>query len=221
MISRLPINAKDIILGSALCTLPFVLPAFPAPLNVHALFSVSFVVFAVVAGFFITGGMAAYRRLQTLISEENAALISLARLAKRADEDKANRIREAIDAYMVRQLDTGTLNQHRITQPQVDQLAEAIDALPKNSAIYDHMQGIKKKVLVRFQEISLVAKQGLTPTHWLTVILLGVLVAISVLGMRDGGWVMNAIAGTMMIVLQAVLVTLRDSRRLGFSSAWR
>ncbi|MEN9561358.1 MAG: hypothetical protein RIQ56_631, partial [Candidatus Parcubacteria bacterium] len=80
---------KDIALGICLFLVPFLIPAFTVSTDVGTLVTATSAMFAVVAGFFIADAMSNYLRLQTLISEENAALISVADYARKIDEKRS------------------------------------------------------------------------------------------------------------------------------------
>lgn len=204
---------KDIVLGACLFLIPFIIPAFSVSTDVGTLVTATSAVFAVVAGFFIADSMSNYLRLQTLISEENAALISLADYAKKIDAKHSVSIFNAIDGYLIAQLDSDTLNHILQTEKQIDHLNTAIDTLKvgaEDSESYERLLEMREKILTARQEILFAAKKNLTLGHWVTLIVLAALVACTVLAIRDGGIFMNVIAGSMIIGTQAILVLLRD-----------
>jgi len=196
-----------------LLLLPFLLPPFGVSSDVGTLVTATSTIFAIVAGFFIADAMSNYLRLQTLIAEENSALISIAGNAKAVDKKNCVAVHQAIDAYMIAQLDLGTLNHFSQTQKQVDQLHVSIHSLKtnsENSLLFDHVLAMEEKVITTRQEMTLAAKKTLTKVHWGTLITLAVLVAITVLAIRNGTWLTNVVAGLMILGTQAVLVILRD-----------
>lgn len=67
---------KDILIAVGIFVAIFILPLFEIGDNLSSLVSATSTVFAIVAGFFIADAMSNYLRLQTLIAEENAALMS-------------------------------------------------------------------------------------------------------------------------------------------------
>jgi len=204
---------KDILFGIILFIIPFFLPSFGVSTDVGTLVTATSSVFAIVAGFFIADAMANYLRLQTLISTENASLISIANNAKKIDEKNFTVVHEAIDNYVIAQLDEGTLSHIFSTQTQIDNLDSAINKLQiqdEDAVSLDHLLSVKEKVAECRQEIALAAKRNLTVGHWLTLITLGVLVILTVLAIRDGTLFMNIVAGSMMVGTLAVLVLLRE-----------
>ncbi len=157
--------------------------------------------------------MSNYLRLQTLIAEENAALISIADDAVKVDADRSKEVYAAIDQYMIAQLSLGTLAHVFKTEKEIDRLGAAGNALrvqPEGSEYFDHILSMKENVISCRQEISLAAKNNLTVAHWTILIALSVLVWLTVLTIRDGSAFMSLVAGLMIIGTQAVLVLLRE-----------
>ena len=204
---------KDVALGACIVLAPFIIPLFKVSTDIATLVTATSAVFAIVAGFFIADAMSNYLRLQTLISEENAALIALADNAQKIDAENAPEVHQAIDDYMIAQLNSHTLNHILQTDPQIDTLDAAINRLkvgPEDSETYDHLLHMREKILSARQEILFAAKKNLTLGHWITLIMLGTLVAFTVIAIRDGSVFMNAVASAMMVGMQAILILLRD-----------
>ena len=88
------LSYADILCGFILALIPFIVPQFEF-LNVDTIISATSAIFAIVSGFFIADAMSNYLRLQTLIAQENAALITIAKDVKKAtiDAKKAKEIR--------------------------------------------------------------------------------------------------------------------------------
>jgi hypothetical protein len=203
---------RDSIVGILLFSLPYLVPLFILN-EVNTLVGASSAVFAIVTGFFIADAMSNYLRLQTLISEENAALISLAEDVKKIDSINYVKVYKAIDEYMIAQLDYEGLNHILHTQRKVEGISKAIEELvieADDGVAYDHVLGIEEKILSSRQEISLAAKKNLTTAHWATLITLATLVVVTVLAIRDGHFVMNLIAGIMIVGVWSILVLLRE-----------
>ncbi|MDP3645713.1 MAG: hypothetical protein Q8R25_01365 [bacterium] len=204
---------KDVALGICIFLAPFLIPAFAVSTDVGTLVTATSAVFAIVAGFFIADAMSNYLRLQTLISEENAALISIADYAKRIDSENWPAVHDAIDVYIIAQLDSHTLNHIIETEERVDAINTTVNTLkidPEDSESYQRLLEMKERILTSRQEILFAAKQNLTIGHWATLITLGALVALTVLAIRDGSIFMNVVAGSMMVGMYAILVLLRD-----------
>ena len=152
---------KDAVLGICIFLAPFFIPLFTISADAGILVTATSAVFAIVAGFFIADAMSNYLRLQTLISEENAALMALADNAKKIDEQNWPAVHKAIDGYMIAQIDLWTLNHILQTEKQIDALDIAINALkvdPEDAESYDHLLSMKEKILTARQEILFAAK---------------------------------------------------------------
>src|SRR3989344_8411029 len=203
-------HLRDICIGVVILILPFLIPLFFLS---ESLVGASLAVFSIVAGFFIADAMANYLRLQTLISEENASLISLASEVKNIDAENYQKVHQAIDEYMISQLDYGDLNHILHTQDNVENIGRAIQQLKIDTGdgtSYGHVLGIQEKIFAARQEISLAAQKNLSVEHWVTLGTLATSVAVTVLSMRDGSFFMNFIAGIMMVGVWAIIVLLRD-----------
>lgn len=156
-------------------------------------------------------------------------MISLADDAKQVDKNNFIRVHEAIDAYLIAQLDLNTLDHFQQTQKQIDQLDSAIHALSiqsEDGTVFDHILSMEEKIMACRQEMTLAAKKTLTVIHWSALTILAVLVAITVLAIRDGAWLANLVAGSMMLGILVILVVLRDidnnsilERKLGYKNA--
>jgi len=204
---------KDFCLGAILLAIPFFSPYFSIGKDSSTLVTATAAIFAIVVGFFIADTMSNYLRLQTLIAEEDASLISLADDAKRIDGKNFINIHRAIDEYMITQLDAGTLNHVLKTEKEFGQIVAAIDTLrsgPADGDLFDHVLSMEENILSCRQEISLAAKKNLTPAHWAILVILAALVATTVLTVRDGSLLTNLVTGFIIIAVQAVLVLLRE-----------
>ncbi len=120
---------KDIGLGLLLFSAPFLLPRFAINSGLDGLVTPISTIFAIVAGFFIADAMSNYLRLQTLVAEENASLISLADDAEELDKKNSKNVYEAIDGYMVAQLNFNTLHHASRTEKETERIGAAIDTL--------------------------------------------------------------------------------------------
>jgi hypothetical protein len=204
---------KDFCLGVVLFLAPFFLPRFSIGDSSSTLVTATSAVFAIVAGFFIADAMSNYLRLQTLIAEENASLISLADDARRINGKNFINVYRAIDEYMIAQLDAGTLNHILKTEKEFGRIIAAVDTLqsgPGDKDFFDHILSMEEKILMCRQEISLAAKKNLTPGHWAILVILAALVATTVLTVRDGNLLTNFVVAFIIVAVQAVLVLLRE-----------
>jgi len=204
---------KEIILGVILFSLPFLVPLYGLGIDANTLVAAISTIFAIFTGFLIADAMSNYLRLQSLIAEENSSLITIADDAEQIDKKGFIAVHQAIDEYMIAQLDLNTLNHFSQTQKQMDRLHSSIHQLmvtPENNIIYDHILTMEEKINSARQEMTLAAKKTLTPLHWITLITLAVLVVVAILTVRNGEWWISIFIGLMILGVEAILVILRD-----------
>lgn len=209
----LKIYAFEIIFGVILFFIPFILPIFKFIDDVNSTVSAVVSLYAIVAGFFIADAMSNYLRLQTLIAEENASLIALAEHSSRINNVNFVPIYDAIDEYMIAQLELDTLNHVMDTEKQIQKITSAVSNLKVNKEdgdSIDELLDIKEKVQEYRQEISLVAKKNLTFWHWTILNSLAFLVIVTILNMRNDSYSLNVFIGIMIVIVYSVLVLLRE-----------
>ncbi len=206
----------DITIMILLVIVVFAIPPFNVPEN-GTLVTAATAIFAVVSGFFIADAMANYLTLQGLIAEENSLHISLINDLedKNLLPKETENIRKAIDAYLIAQLDVPELDHVAFTKDEFNALIcclhEYIQKLKNNHETLSNDIQSKRAEMVRInQEISLTAHVNLGATHWLLLLTLACVVAITVLALRDGGILMNIITIGMLLGTQGVLIVLRD-----------
>lgn len=207
------IHKKDLIVLTILLLAPFFLPSFAIADSIGTLITAAAAVFAIVAGFFIADTMANYLRLQTLIADENAALIAIADYIKRLDRKNYATVHAAIDAYMIAQLNYGSLGHTVTTAKSFQALHDAVyDAVQHHDGneLSDHVLSSMERILADRQEIALAAKKNLTFIHWGTLILLFLIFGATIFTIRDDTVVMNLVCALMLTALYAVLLLLRE-----------
>lgn len=205
------LSFRDMGVALVLSLLPFILPIFKFS-DLSTLVGATSAIFAIVSGFFIADAMSNYLRLQTLIAEENSALMTIADNPKKMDPDHTAVVYEAIDEYMIAQLDAGTLGHTLETRVHIDKLDNALNSLNAkgDSTLFDHILSASETIRVARQEISLAAKNNLGWAHWSTFITLELVVVTSMLSMRDGGFILNLVIAAVIVSTYAVLILLRE-----------
>jgi hypothetical protein len=198
---------------------PFFIPTFNLSGSIDILVTAVSTLFAIVVGFFIADAMANYLRLQTLIAEENGTLISLAHAAREINPQDFVSLHNAIDAYLVAQLNHETLNHILQTEGEMRSIVRETDSLIQGSSKdsrWDATHTMLKTIHIVRQEIALVAKRNLTIAHWVIVSILGLLLMLVILAVRDGSIFFNLVASLMIVGSYAILVLLNevDSNRL-------
>lgn len=210
---------QEALIAVVLFIAPFFIPTFNLSGSIDILVTAVSTLFAIVVGFFIADAMSNYLRLQTLIAEENGTLISLAHAAREIDPLNFQVLHGAIDAYLIAQLNQETLNHILQTEKEMRGIVEKTDSLIRGSSKdsrWDATHVMLKTVHTVRQEIALVAKRNLTIAHWAIVAILGLLLMLVILAVRDGSIFFNLVASLMIVGSYAILVLLNevDSNRL-------
>src|SRR3989344_819020 len=203
---------KNIIRIFLLAT-PFFIPHFTGSSNVGDFLTAVSLLFAILAGFFIAAATSNYLRHQTLIASENAAIISIAGLAKKIDPANSDKVVETIDVYMIAILDYDLLDYPQKTKREFDMFIDAIDSItPSNNpqaSIYQNLHDQKANLLAINQESYLTAKKIVGPLHWFVISLLACLVAALLLILRDGTLVSSLVTGVLILGVFEILELIR------------
>ena len=197
-----------------LLILPFVIPQVTLYENSDVLLTAVSLLFAILVGFFIATTTSNYLRLQTLISDANAGLISIYNLVKVIEPNKRPLIEQAIDDYMIASLDYEFLDYTNKTRKEFNQVMKVADTTEatdeKGFALLSELHARMDDLLTNDQEITLTAKRIVTPRHWFIIILLAILLAVSLLSFRDGGVFMSLFVGIMFVTIYHILILIHE-----------
>src|SRR3989344_5261970 len=105
------------------------LPLFKISLDVPTLLSVLSFLFAILVGFFIATATANYLRLQALIAEEDAGLITIFNLVRNIAPKDLEKITDAIDNYAIAALSFELTEYVSKTDREFEGLATAADEI--------------------------------------------------------------------------------------------
>jgi len=146
-----------------LLTLPFVLPQFHIHDDNSTLLTAISLLFAILVGFFIAATTSNYLRLQTLIADANAQLISICNLVKIIEPNKSEEIVQAIDDYMISSLDYELLDFTDNTKKEFSRVLEIANGIePKDDrgfALVAEIQSRTYTILSNNQESTMTAKR--------------------------------------------------------------
>ncbi|HCH59718.1 MAG TPA: hypothetical protein DEV73_03870 [Candidatus Zambryskibacteria bacterium] len=192
-----------------LLTLPFVLPQFHIHDDNSTLLTAISLLFAILVGFFIAATTSNYLRLQTLIADANAQLISICNLVKIIEPNKSEEIVQAIDDYMISSLDYELLDFTDNTKKEFSRVLEIANGIePKDDrgfALVAEIQSRTYTILSNNQESTMTAKRIVTTRHWSIIALLAVLLAISLLSFRNGNIVTSLFVGVMFLTVYHIM----------------
>jgi len=192
-----------------LIILPFAVPRFIFSFDVPTLLTVVSLIFAILVGFFFAAATSNYLRLQTLIAEMNAGLISLFSLTRVIQPDVSEDVGGAIDHYMMAALDYELLEHVPQTEREFDDICEAVDKVePSNEkgfAAFSYLQEKKELLRVTLQEVALTTKTIIGRNHWLIIGMFAVLIGVLMLSLRDGTIMSSVIIAVVMTIIYLTL----------------
>lgn len=193
---------------------PFLVPIFSFDFNAGNLLTVVSLLFAIIAGFFIASTTSNYLRRQTLIANENSALISIFLLTKQIQPSKLESIADKIDQYLISILDYNLLDYPDKTRKELFELIETIDSVnPENDSglqLFPNLHEQKAILITANQEGSLIYKTIMRPLHWFVVILLAVLMSIFIFGLRGASLSSSIITSILLVGIFEVLDLIRS-----------
>jgi hypothetical protein len=197
MLKRLPYAIRDVFVPFCLVVLPFTVPVFSVSFDASTFLSVVSLLFAILAGFFFAAATSNYLRMQTLISNDNAGLVTLYRIAKIVDASRAENVAEAIDTYLMSDLDFDLLNAGMKTSREREAIMTAVDALTPTDesgrALFGLVHSRKEEMRSVLSEYNVTARTIIGRDHWTVLILLACILTFLSYCLRDGGILSSAI----------------------------
>jgi hypothetical protein len=207
-------------------SVPFLIPLFNFS-NTGDYLAVVSLLFAILAGFFIAATTSNYLRHQTLVASENAALISIYRIAKVIQPQNHEAVSDAIDKYVIAVLDFDLLDYPEKTRPEFNRLLDAIDAVKHEgqSELFAEMQEQKSTLILINQESYLTAKKIVSPLHWFIIGLLATTLSFLLLTIRDGSLITHIITNILILgvfetlgLIESIDSNLLLAEKLAFTS---
>ncbi len=197
-----------------LLSLPFVIPPISLQDDSGMLLTAISLLFAILVGFFIATTTSNYLRLQTLIADANAGLISIFSLIKGIDPQKLPEVAQAIDDYMIASLDYELLDYTDKTKKEFNRVLEVANSAEpqgeKGLALFSELHSRMDDLLTNDQEIALTSKRIVTPRHWFIIILLAILLGVSLLSFRTGSVVISLFIGVMFVTIYHIMVLIHE-----------
>lgn len=204
---------KNIFLLFNLVILLFVIffPSFTFDFDISTILTVVTLLFTILVGFFIAAATSNYLRLQTIISNEDANLISIYDLVKILQPSAKKKVGNLIDEYMISALDYDLLNYIDPTSKETQKLFRAIDKIipssEQNLSLIQNLQTIKSTIVSLRQEAEILVKRIVTKRHWFILITLTIIISVILLSLRSG-----SIANSLLMSL--IIITLYQTLRL-------
>lgn len=203
-----------LVISALLIAFAVLLPLFELSLDVPTLLTVLSFLFAILVGFFIATATTNYLRLQSLIAEEDAGLITIFNLVRNITPNNTSKIIDTIDTYAIAALSFELTEYVSKTGREFDDLARTVDEVSfidkKGEQLIGSLHDKKNGLYQTRQEIVLVAHRIVTPGHWVVLISLAALVGFLTLTLRDGGLLSAVISGILLATMYLVLVLLYE-----------
>jgi len=163
---------------------------------------------------FFAAATSNYLRLQSLISAEDAALISLHNLPKFVDPKKAEQLADAIDAYMIAVLDHEILTYAPFVRQELRAVIEIVDSIscadPAGVAVLQILQGSKISLFSLNGETALAAQRVINKSHWTIISILAISIIILLFGLRDGSLLSFLFTAAVIVVVFLTIRLLND-----------
>lgn len=192
----------------------FVVPVHRFGIDTSNFLTTVSVLFAILLGFFIATATTNYLNFQSSLAAEGTALIMLFNLGALVRPSAKEKLADAIDAYVIATLDFGLTDYVKNTEQEYAALVTYVDTLEpeddgkRRVSALDALSQAKTDMLRARTAISFAAQRVTRATHWIVIVLLGVLLVALVFGFRDGTALPNIIAGTLVAVLYLILLLL-------------
>ncbi|MCK9379166.1 MAG: DUF4239 domain-containing protein [Candidatus Moranbacteria bacterium] len=202
-------NIFSIIFQIMLLLLSVTLPLFAFNFDTSNMLTVVSLLFAILIGFFIAAATSNYLRLQTLISDEDASLMSIFDLIKIIQPSVEKKCSDLIDKYMIAALDYDQLDYFMATSTEFNNLSSMINKVSpsdgKGVTLLQNLQDVKGNIVSIRQEALVLVKRAVTSRHWFILISLAVIISIVLLGLRDGSMLVSSLVGLTLIALYQTL----------------
>ena len=187
----------------------FLVPRFELFFDTSNLLSMVTFLFTIVIGFFIASATSNYLSLQSLITQEDSALMGIFSLGCLIEPKKKKALIEAIDRYLIACLEFDFSSYVSGTRKEFKELIRVVDSIkPDNKEFAPLIQNLhdKKSVCVQSRQGALLAaRRVVRPIHWLILILLTLLIFVFLFILRDVNLLSNLIIGILAVAAYLLL----------------
>lgn len=183
--------------------LPLLLPQFTTNFDTSDIIGPTTFIFSVLTGFFLADATANYRRLKLLITDENAALVILYKIANRENPKQAEAISAAIDEYMIAQLDYPFLDHVEYTYSEFDKVVNEATKL-------DRLDRALAQLIRTHQEMYMIVKRTVGSKHSTIIVTLGIVLMSLLLLNRGGSLIVSALIGVILFSIYEAIFLLFD-----------
>lgn len=224
---RIPFTIFVICIATAIV---FFLPPITFSFDISLVLTVISLLFAILIGFFFASAMSNFLRFQTLITDEDATIMTIYNYVALIDSVGAKKVANAIDAYVISSFDYESLSYAANVHKELRSVISAVDDIKTNDpagiAMLQNLQSAKMHLYPLNQEIALTAKCIVSPQHWAVIHLLAGLVGVLLLSLRDGTTVTALFISILSVTIYLILRLLQEvdsnqllERQLSFESS--
>ncbi len=168
------------------------LPTFSLGIDISTLLTVVSLIFTILVGFFIATATSNYLRLQSILSQEDASLISIFNLCKIIQPKAMEEVTQAIDDYSISSLNYKIEDYVNRTRKEFKKLVDVISGVDpsneKGATLIQTLHGELNQVMELRQEGVLAAKTVVTKSHWFILVLITLLVDTMLLSLRNANF---------------------------------
>jgi hypothetical protein len=192
----------------------FVIPNFNLQLDISYLLTTVIFLFTIIIGFFIASATANYLNLQSLITQEDSALIGIFNSGRLIQPSKRKALAEAIDQYLIACLEFDFANYVRGTHNEYTKLLGVVDSIKPTNAIalsiFQNLHNHTQAVTQTRQAALLAARRVVKSIHWFILILLTLTIFVFLFVLRDQSILSNLLIGTLATTTYLLLVLLYE-----------
>ncbi|MFC1640890.1 hypothetical protein ACFL2D_02445 [Patescibacteria group bacterium] len=181
--------------------------------------TISTFIFAILAGFFIQRANSRYENIKRELADEDAAWLTLYRLAKSVSASFGKTMANHIDKYYLIALDPIGITYYKET---IDVFSETFDMLKKNRSkmsIEEYIYSIQllEKIEIIRNRSSVIYGEKITRGQWTVLILLATIIIVSVFFIQTDSVFSQISSVLLSTILVLVLLILRDLSALRIS----
>lgn len=192
----------------------FLIPDFDLQLDISYLLTTVTFLFTIIIGFFIAAATSNYLNLQSLIAQEDGALIGIFNAGCFIQPSKRKALAEAIDRYLITCLEFDFADYVRNSYDEYTKLFSVIDSIkPANEtvlSVFQNLHSYKYTITQTRQSALLASRRVVKSIHWFILILLICVVFVLLFALRDQNILSNILIGTMATITYLLLVLLYE-----------
>lgn len=192
----------------------FLIPNFHLQLDISYLLTTAIFLFTIIIGFFIAAATSNYLNLQSLIAQEDSALIGIFDSGCFIQPSKRKALAKAIDRYLITCLEFDFADYVRGSHDEYTKLFSVVDSIkPANEtvlSVFQNLHSHKYTVTQTRQSALLASCRVVKSIHWFVLILLTCAVFVLLFALRDQNILSNILIGTMATITYLLLVLLYE-----------